>query len=579
MLFPFAVAAIFLAVHIFKVSYKYFIKKKRKRRDLNSHAHRLLALFLYLFYFIYLYTVQTALDMFNCGAIVSEDGVEVDDTWYMLSYPEYVCYEKCEEGAEFCQNDYWPYAGFFFMLYGIGYPAFVAYVLLPKNNEYKSFQDQLMKAQGLGGTRDTSYGEVWEWHKRYSRLYYLFKPQYTYWMLFVLFRKLSLASIEILFRENVTFQLAAVLLLFFWAYVMHTRNHPYMSTFEYIDTAKNFKDEIERIDAITRNEQAKLVGIKSSLAAQRGHSGRIDQVIAHGAAKAAKGRDVGGKYLWNWNSVEAVLLMSCVLVAVFGIMFSSAYIEPGDYTYSVLAVCTMVVVIGSLVYFFLVVWSEVVVKVAPHLKDWQCKSWMETNRHHRKVKATKNNDNDENEEDFDVDEIHPNHPIHNEKFEMAHTNPLMAGRGIFIGGSMGDFKEGEDDLDSVMGSMKDEAELQETVKRLVAENRLLKQQAATAKASGPTRPETKKLKKRVGKAKDTRDPRHIANAKKNAAAKSPPSDITIELSELSINPILTKQVITVAPSRKASRRPSAAPRAMVTAAISSHGSDSDDDAL
>merc|ERR1712146_743641 len=93
------------------------------------------------------------------------------------------------------------------------------------------------------------------------------------------------------------------------------------------------------------------------------------------------------------------------------------------------------------------------------------------------------------------------------------------------------------------------------------------------------RPETKKSKKRVGKAKDIRDPRHIANAKKNAAAKSPPSDITIELSELSINPILTKQVIAVAPSRKASRRPSAAPRALVTAATSSHGSDSDDDAL
>ena len=107
MLFPVVVGSIFLTVHLCKVAFKYFVKHKRTSKDLNSHAHQLMALYLYMFYFIYLYTVQTALDLFNCGVIESEDGVTIDNgnTLYMLSYPEYTCYKKCDVDAEFCQKD------------------------------------------------------------------------------------------------------------------------------------------------------------------------------------------------------------------------------------------------------------------------------------------------------------------------------------------------------------------------------------------------------------------------------------------------------------------------------------------
>merc|ERR1711916_384478 len=110
MIFPVAVGVIFLGSHISKVSYKYFIKNYRSSKKLNSHAHRLLALYLYCFYFVYLYTVQTALDIFNCGSIESEDGEVTAENgkWYMISYPEYVCYEECDSNAEFCQKDFVP---------------------------------------------------------------------------------------------------------------------------------------------------------------------------------------------------------------------------------------------------------------------------------------------------------------------------------------------------------------------------------------------------------------------------------------------------------------------------------------
>ena len=118
----------------------------------------MVAVFLYMFYFIYLYTVQTALDIFNCSVVetVTDDGETItldDGGLYMLSYPEYKCYSKCDEDAEFCQRDYVPYAAAAFLIYGIGYPAYVGWVLLPEKSAQLSKQDQLLKAMGKGASQ------------------------------------------------------------------------------------------------------------------------------------------------------------------------------------------------------------------------------------------------------------------------------------------------------------------------------------------------------------------------------------------------------------------------------------------
>jgi hypothetical protein len=501
MLFPVSIGALFFVAHLGQVFYKFCIKHKRKGKDLNSHAHRMVAVFLYMFYFIYLYTVQTALDIFNCSVVetVTDDGETItldDGGLYMLSYPEYKCYSKCDEDAEFCQRDYVPYAAAAFLIYGIGYPAYVGWVLLPEKSAQLSKQDQLLKAMGKGTSRETSHNEVWEWHKRFSRLYYLFKPQYTYWMLFVLFRKLMLACIEILFRENVTFQLSAVLLNFFWAYVMHTRNHPYMSTFEYIDIVKCMHDDIEHMEAYYTSQQRK--GKRTSIEMQLGHGGNIEAVHQTGVQKVVLSRvDVGGKYLWNWNSVEAVLLMSCVLVSVLGIMFSSEFVDRGDVAYNALAAAAMIIVIGSLVYFFLVVWSEIMMKVSPNtLKNWHCKMCMETNKHHHKARGrakTVSTAGVHAPDEGDEDSHYRNSFVpHDEEFEMYSSNPLVK--------TQGRAEMEQEDPAILIGDLKDQVQLEETVRRLLEENKKLKQQNAVAGASGNARAGTKKTKKRVGKA-------------------------------------------------------------------------------
>jgi hypothetical protein len=500
MLFPVCVLGIFLVAHIYKVSYKYLLQHKRKSRDLNSHAHRLMAFYLYLFYFIYLYTVQTALDIFNCGRIESENGeVTVDNgNTYMLSYPEYVCYSTCDANADFCQNDMWPWAALCFAVYGLGYPAFIAWVLLPAKNQYLSFQDQLLKADGQGHSKKSSYDTIWHWHVRYSRLYYLFKPQYTYWMLFILLRKLLLACIEILFRANVTFQLAAVLLNFFWAYVIHTRNHPYMSTFEYARQVSQFKNELEQLKAT--GKKARIVGERDTIKMQRGHKGRLSEVVSAGVRKVLEGRDITGQYLWNWNSVEAVLLMCCVLVATCGIMFSSEYVEPGDESYQALGAFTLTIVIGSLVYFFLVVWSEVVVKVSPKtLNKCQCKRCMETKKEPNRDSERDSQRDSRQSASVNMDYQTPTGKRHvMRQTVMQAMNPLMK---VDAAGEVKDDGTASPTHDDVIGSLRDQVELEDTLKKLMEENAMLKKKNAAAQAGGRAAfaAGAKKTKKRVGK--------------------------------------------------------------------------------
>ena len=275
-----------------------------------------------------------------------------------------------------------------------------------------------------------------------------------------------LACIEILFRTNVTFQLAAVLLNFFWAYVMHTRNQPYMSSFEYTDIIKTYKEEIKVIEALDREGPRK--GVRESIARKRHVEGDIETVTKAGVKSIQAANNVGSKYLWNWNSVEAVLLMSCVLVSVFGIMFSSEYVKRGTTYYSVLTILTMLVVIGSLVYFFLVVWSEVAVKIAPKaLKNMQCKRWMEKNKEasHRHSSA-----------DFGFGDVHGRNTISSSrasaKFEMQATNPLMNADVV-----AGEVKTDTMD-DNMLDNLRDNVKLEQTVQRLMDENKKLKRQAA-----------------------------------------------------------------------------------------------------
>ena len=163
------------------------------------------------------------------------------------------------------QNDLIPTAALLFTLYSIGFPAFVAYILL--TNKRACQEDQILRAQKIGNTR-ASNPYHYEFRKRYARLYYHFKPNVWYWILCILGRKFCLVSVALLFRENPTFQLCMMLLVLFISYALHVRNLPYMSMSEVDEVLETHKDiiqdhkltmQLERRVSL-RNARAKLTG-------------------------------------------------------------------------------------------------------------------------------------------------------------------------------------------------------------------------------------------------------------------------------------------------------------------------------
>merc|ERR1712185_304255 len=61
-------------------------------------------------------------------------------------------------------------------------------------------------------------------------MYYHFRPGKGYWIVLILARKGLISLAALVFRANPGFQLAFVMLVLFWSYVMQVQNRPFMST-------------------------------------------------------------------------------------------------------------------------------------------------------------------------------------------------------------------------------------------------------------------------------------------------------------------------------------------------------------
>ena len=95
-------------------------------------------------------------------------------------------------------------------------------------------------------------------------MYYQYKPEYYYWGLVTLARKFAFAVCELMLRSNAAFQLCAVQLVMFTAYVVQVRCQPFMSTSEfpkvvakYHDHIKAMEEEHRRIEEAMRESVAK----------------------------------------------------------------------------------------------------------------------------------------------------------------------------------------------------------------------------------------------------------------------------------------------------------------------------------
>jgi len=138
---PLMVFSCFFMVHMAKYCHKRFVQKRT--RKLHNHKDKILGYMLITFYYFYLYITKTSLDIFNCSPVEPDDG---------KVYLE-VVFEACDKPGGVYLTLVVP-AVFFFCIYSVGYPAFVAFILVRNSDRVK--EDQLLRAKDTGNSHATN---------------------------------------------------------------------------------------------------------------------------------------------------------------------------------------------------------------------------------------------------------------------------------------------------------------------------------------------------------------------------------------------------------------------------------------
>jgi hypothetical protein len=341
---------IFLLAHWGKYFHKRCIKNRRNK--LHSHVHTMIGVCLVLMYYGYLYICKSTLDVMNCGPTTPYDG---------KVYMEAVFEECYKPGGMHLRL--LPWAIIFFLLYAIGYPSVVAYILY--NGRESAKEDQLLRANDTGMTRKTN-PNCYDFRKRYHKLYYMFKPDFTWWVLVILLRKFLLSIITIIFRKNALFQMATMLLVLFGSFSLQVVYRPYMSMSE---RKKVLEDHARRL-AEGGAKKAEIL-----LKAQQ-HGSRRHKNLRLGDTKTPTLREqtrVAANYFFNYNTVEAYLLTALILVALSGVMYESDRFENDRFNgqQHALTAWVLMVIVVSIGFWLTVFCTEVALTIKPDL--WQKK--------------------------------------------------------------------------------------------------------------------------------------------------------------------------------------------------------------
>ncbi|CAE7568000.1 unnamed protein product, partial [Symbiodinium sp. KB8] len=313
MLLPVGAALIFFALHCILYLYKRCILGRRK--GLNTHTPRMVAVMAMTMYYLYLYLTRTTLDVFNCNPTEPSDG---------KTYLEIVFVPCWEEGG--VQMAMLPWAVIGLLLYVIGFPAGVTYLL--RKHRDMVIEDQLLRARATGEDRATN-PRCYDFRKKYSRLYFRFKPMYaSYWICVLLARKGLLAF---------TFQIAFMLLVFFAALILHMHHSPFMSPGDVRAVLEAHASSTSAMAARVRAEmsdarsKAKAKTRRMTLNVTRARMFAKQRTLGNAMALAGSTAAVAQGWvhevMLSYNFLETALLTSSILVALAGLMFSSERLQ------------------------------------------------------------------------------------------------------------------------------------------------------------------------------------------------------------------------------------------------------------
>ena len=314
------------------------------KKDWFTHRHALAASTLALLYILYLYLTRTVFDVFNCTPTMPPDGA----------------LHLAVAGGERCgvpggtQLTLLPAAVAGLVVYSFGYPGFVFYMLY--TNKERIMLDQLLKAKGTGDDKLTN-PTAHELRRTFGRSYFQFKPDYCFWILAIILRKFFISITAVVFGKNSSFQMAACLLVMFLAYSAQMMFRPYMNAGEFESVLKAHV-ESSFTNAVHARIRAQIANIET-----RGRKKARKNLLTFDG-KVDRGAVLGllTSWLFNYNTIEQLMLFAAVIVCLMGIMYqanSSSSFYPGALD-GVTAV-VMIDIIVAIVYYFTMLFSEIAI--------------------------------------------------------------------------------------------------------------------------------------------------------------------------------------------------------------------------
>jgi len=343
MALPVSLTVFFMLVTAVQVFYRSCIKGRKV--TLANQGSSFMSMVLLLMYVLYIYVTRNILDVFNCQPREPDEG-----KYYLTAGSGEECYVP---GGT--QQILFPGAVAAAFFYIVGYPLLVAYIIY--TNRFLAAEDQLIRAKGVGDDKLTN-PRAYVLRKRFSRVYYQFKPTFVFWVLAILLRKFCLAATYILFNRNASFQLAAALLVIFVAYAAQMKYAPYMGPGDYENVLKDYQARA----ATGEDRVATELWNKLRVIEARGRK-KVRRNLMKADGKV-DGRAVLGllqSWLFNYNTVEEILLFSAGVVAIMGIMYASLNTNSTTFNDARDSVTWVIVgaIILTIIYFFTVLFTEV----------------------------------------------------------------------------------------------------------------------------------------------------------------------------------------------------------------------------
>ena len=159
-----------------------------------------------------------------------------------------------------------PYAALGVLLYGVGYPAFVSYLLWrygPLMREDQYFLCAGMEDKDVKKTRPA----VAAVRRRYGPLYEDYRPgPYRWWALVELGRKAAMTWVFLMFNKSAVLQVTSGALVMLAAAYAHSLTRPLLSPDDYAAELQHAQSDDDSIMAISRVIQPKPKGWKESVA-------------------------------------------------------------------------------------------------------------------------------------------------------------------------------------------------------------------------------------------------------------------------------------------------------------------------